>query len=1448
MRKLNLRFLAVLLGSCVVLGGCVHLLHGFQVRRNAGAFLREAERALGSDDLRQAAQQFRRYLQFMPQDAQAQLDYAMVMADLVDAGRAGARGAYEALERALRSNPDRMEVRRRIVPLTIGLGRFSDAQEHLVDYLLPAEPEDPELLMMLATCQQQTGREPEAAKTLERAVALDPTDVQAHLRLALLLRERLDQPQAADEQIGAMIRANPDSCDAHVAQGNYLLTTRRPNDTERLAEALQSAERALDLAPEHPGGLLLAAQCSLEQDDFETARGYAEQVVDLYPTSREAYSTLAAIELGEGDRERAIEWMRAGLEHAPNDQDLLWNLANLLLDAGQLEGAETVMGQLRAAEQPGALVRYLEARAAFVQGQWLTASLTFEQIRPELTEWPDVLKQLDFYLGSCYQQLGNADQQLAAYRRAVAVDPFWIPARAGVASALRATGRIDEALAQLREIMRLSDAPAAGLVDLIQLEIVRNLRRNRAERDWRETARLLQAAQERLPEDPRLPILQAEVLVSEERLAEAEELLQQAQEADPEAIELRITRAALAQRQRDWERAEQLLAGIEADLGDSARLRLARSQLLLQRDGPEAGDGLRELLEGSDAFPPESRSRLLGGLAGAMLQVGDFEQARALCLELAELEPNDLQIRLLLFDLALRAVDDAGLDGVLAEIQAIEGRGPFWHYGRALQLVLQAGGWGDARAAVADPTVEAEADLPEVDRGKLRSAQRHLAEARGLRPAWSRVPLLAAEVYDALGNQDQAIDHYLQAVQLGERNPRAIRRAVQMLTDRQRYAEADRILRRVEEQQLPFSSDLGRVAAEISLRLDDFDRALELARAAIDSESVNFRDHIWLGQVLSILGQREGGRSAGGVAMYDEAESEFRQAIELSEDRPEPWVALIQFLARTGQRDKAEQTVAQAEEQITGEQAPLALALCYEAIADVERAEQYYRQAVEGSPEDPNALRQLAEFYLRTNRPAEAEPRLQELVGGSLAVGSTDLNWARRSLAVLLGARGSYASQVEALELVDRNLAVPNPTLEDQRAKAILLAGHPQRRQRERAIEMLEQILQQQRVPAPSDRFTLARLYLRQGPRGWSQASRQFRTLLSSSNNPAHVEAYVEALLARNETGEAELWLRRLHQLAPISLSATILQARADVQRSRYDRAIEQLTDFLERFTATDEERALHAGPVATTVEQLAGQASERGAERLLAAAETLYELHAESGADGQMVRAAFLARHDRLDEALDLAEEAAGECRPDILVGTIVDLLGRGTAPEAQRQRAEQLMRAGLERHERPTGLLLALADYYAYVRRNREAKELYREVLDRRPDQVLALNNLGVLMALEGVQLDSALAMIQRAIEVAGPSPSLIDSRATIRLARGEYQEALADMTAVLAEAPTAAAHFRHAQVLHRLGLRSAATEAWEEALRMDLTPESLHPLERSAYEALRRELGGDVRQASR
>src|SRR5262249_56698093 len=111
-------------------------------------------------------------------------------------------------------------------------------------------------------------------------------------------------------------------------------------------------------------------------------------------------------------------------------------------------------------------------------------------------------------------------------------------------------------------------------------------------------------------------------------------------------------------------------------------------------------------------------------------------------------------------------------------------------------------------------------------------------------------------------------------------------RYVRMLFDLRRFVEADQIIRRLPEQ-APLSGELVKLAAEVSLRRQDGQRAVELAQTAAD-ESRDYREHVWVGQVLWAVGRN------------DEAEGHLRRAVALEEERPEPWVALVQFLARTG--------------------------------------------------------------------------------------------------------------------------------------------------------------------------------------------------------------------------------------------------------------------------------------------------------------------------------------------------------------------------------------------------------------------------------------------------------------------------------------------------------------------------------------------------------------------
>jgi tetratricopeptide (TPR) repeat protein len=129
-------------------------------------------------------------------------------------------------------------------------------------------------------------------------------------------------------------------------------------------------------------------------------------------------------------------------------------------------------------------------------------------------------------------------------------------------------------------------------------------------------------------------------------------------------------------------------------------------------------------------------------------------------------------------------------------------------------------------------------------------------------------------------------------------------------------------------------------------------------------------------------------------------------------------------------------------------------------------------------------------------------------------------------------------------------------------------------------------------------------------------------------------------------------------------------------------------------------------------------------------------------------------------------------------------------------------------------------------------EAETLYRESLKKDTAYVPSLNELAWLLALRGQQLDEARELIDRAIELAGPQPSLLDTRAVIELALGQPAKALADLQAVIDMQPAADRYFHLALAHRKLGHTVEAAESLKKAEEMQLRPETLHPLERPAY----------------
>src|SRR5262249_40570960 len=146
------------------------------------------------------------------------------------------------------------------------------------------------------------------------------------------------------------------------------------------------------------------------------------------------------------------------------------------------------------------------------------------------------------------------------------------------------------------------------------------------------------------------------------------------------------------------------------------------------------------------------------------------------------------------------------------------------------------------------------------------------------------------------------------------------------------------------------------------------------------ANSDDYRDHVWLGQVLWAAAQRadvEAGRRREAEAR---AEAALRRAVELAPAAADARVALVQYLARTGQTAAAREETDRAAARLPAGQAALALAQCHVAVNQLDRARELFATALKERPDDLAALRAGADFYLRTNDVAEAERCLRKVI------------------------------------------------------------------------------------------------------------------------------------------------------------------------------------------------------------------------------------------------------------------------------------------------------------------------------------------------------------------------------------------------------------------------------------------------------------------------------------
>jgi tetratricopeptide (TPR) repeat protein len=855
------------------------------------------------------------------------------------------------------------------------------------------------------------------------------------------------------------------------------------------------------------------------------------------------------------------------------------------------------------------------------------------------------------------------------------------------------------------------------------------------------------------------------------------------------------------------EKADAVVAKMQDKFGESPDLALLRAKLLIRRQREaEAIDVLETALRRAANSERDPLRRQLLSLRAAR---DAFDPAHAEMERMSAESPDDPRPIQLLIELDLQAGDfrhaRAGIDRL-----------------RALEEHRDDGSWPYylAQALIAESQ---QTEDPQVRQRLVEEASRYGQDLEAARPRWAPAYLLKARLslLKAKPDENKAIQAYAQSLRLGERRLAVYQELVSLLFKQNRIAEADVYLDQLREME-NISPALAALAVAADVWDGNLPRAMETARRDLANRPQDPLAHLRLGQLLAMPA---GGEPAA-PERSAEAESELSRARELAPNDPRGWSALLAFYRRTGQEGRARDLLVEVERTESLEEAdrPFFLAQGYALLGDPETAGRHYQRAVEVASDRPVVLIQAARFFWQI-APDRAERYLRRAIECQL--GQTT---AKRLLAAFLATRGRNQEDLdEAWQLIEHDAAGPDWDAADRRLQAMLHLQQGGSQSREQASHAMQAIVTDASQATVADHLLLAKLYEAQNQ--LDKAREQLAVLADrEQSDPGCLATYIDYLIrtSRGDRDALEQAGKLLDQLTRLEPETT--RFRSFALRARWLGLLHRESE------APDLGRQLIGSQTATMDSAALAELHVRVAGvyaslNLVAEAEAAYRRAAEIEPSQYSQLAAWLAAHERGEEAVELCLDRAKDdpsARPAIALAAA---LAAAQSPPENCGRAEQLIGQALKRFSDDPELLFTVAALRSMSGDNQQAIELLRRNLKLAPHDAATLNNLAMVLCETSEGAVEALKCIEAAMGAVGKQPELLDTKGWVLLRQHKHDQAESAFRDALFAAPGNPKYRFHLAInLQHQGKRVPARETFDQAKHDGLAAELLSPAERA------------------
>ena len=246
---------------------------------------------------------------------------------------------------------------------------------------LVLDPADVDASALLVQSRRQAQDVVGAEQVARNAILAAPQDAMAHFVLAETLLGRPDGQEEALRLVARGVSLEPDEWRGWLVYGRAL------THAGRLAEARARFERALLVRPAEPEALQALATACLQDAAWTEAERLAKKIVVLSPKQVQGYRILATAQAAQNRIDEAIGVLLQALRVTPGDLGALMDVAGLHRRAGRLDEAMTVARQAQALFPSIAAPAYLVAELDLYQGNTGDAFEALSRLELSKPEW-----------------------------------------------------------------------------------------------------------------------------------------------------------------------------------------------------------------------------------------------------------------------------------------------------------------------------------------------------------------------------------------------------------------------------------------------------------------------------------------------------------------------------------------------------------------------------------------------------------------------------------------------------------------------------------------------------------------------------------------------------------------------------------------------------------------------------------------------------------------------------------------------------------------------------------------------------------------------------------------------------------------------------------------------------------------------------------------------------